>query len=320
MDILLTGDLEPTERDRWREALRAALADALPGARLWCDGEPFDAAAIGVALVANPPPGRLQGLPNLRLVQSLWAGVDRLLADPTLPPGVPVVRMVDPAMNAAMAQTALWAVLALHRGFFAYARRQRVREWRVHAQRRADEVAVTVLGLGQMGLAAARRLAGVGYHVRGWTLHPQADADDGIARVAGAEALWPLLAGSDVVVNLLPLTPATRGLIDARFLAALPKGAGLVNLARGAHVVEADLLAALDAGDLRDAVLDVFATEPLPREHPFWTHPRITVLPHAAALTDPRTAAAVAARQLAAWAAGRAAAALTGWVDRERGY
>lgn len=320
MDLLLTGELDAAERERWRAELAAALAAALPGARLWCEGDRFDAAAVTVALAANPPPGRLRRLPKLRLVQSLWAGVDRLLADPTLPLDVPIVRMVDPAMNAAMAETALWAVLALHRGFFAYARRQRERRWQAHAQRRADEVAVTMLGLGQMGLAAARRIAAVGYRVCGWTLQPKPAADDGIARHAGADALPALLAASDVVVNLLPLTPATHGLIDARFLATLPKGAGLANLARGAHVVEADLLAALDAGHLRDAVLDVFAAEPLPRDHPFWAHPRVTVLPHAAALTDPRSASAVVARNLAAWAAGRPAETLAGWVDRARGY
>ncbi len=320
MDILLTGGFDPAERERWHVLLAAALAGALPQARLWVDDDAFDPARIAVAVVANPAPGTLQRLPGLRLVHSLWAGVDRLLADPTLPPGVPIVRMVDPAMNAAMAQTALWAVLALHRGLFAYARRQRERCWRAHAQRRADEVGVTLLGLGQMGRAVAQVLVPLGYRVAGWTLHPQPPAADGVARHAGAEALGPLLATSDIVVNLLPLTPATRGLIDARFLAALPRGAGLVNLARGAHVVEADLLAALDTGHLRDAVLDVFATEPLPPAHPFWSHPRVAVLPHAAAATDPRSASAVVARRLAAWAAGTTPARLPGFVDRGRGY
>lgn len=315
MDILLCGDLDPAERERWRAALAAAI-----GTRPWCDGDAFDPGAIEVALVANPPPGRLAGLPALRLVHSLWAGVDRLLADPTLPAGVPLLRMVDPAMGAAMAETALWAVLALHRGYFAYARRQHERRWRPHAQRRADEVRVTVLGLGQMGHAVARRLVAQGYRVAGWTLHAHPPDDDGIERHAGAAALAPLLSASDIVVNLLPLTAATRGLIDARFLAALPPGAGLVNLARGAHVVETDLLAALDAGRLRDAVLDVFAVEPLPADHPFWRHPRVTVLPHVAALTDERSAASVVAANLAAWRAGAPAGALTGWVDRARGY
>jgi glyoxylate/hydroxypyruvate reductase A len=228
--------------------------------------------------------------------------------------------MVDPAMNEAMAQTVLWAVLSLHRGFFAYERRQRRREWRVHAQRRADEVAVTLLGLGQMGRAAACALRPLGYRVGAWTLHEQPPADDGVARHAGGHALAPLLAASDIVVNLLPLTPATRALIDARFLAMLPAGASLVNLARGEHVVDADLLGALDSGHLREAVLDVFATEPLPPSHPFWGHPRVTLLPHAAAMTDERSAAAVVARNLGDWVRGVAAPGLAGWVDRARGY
>lgn len=124
----------------------------------------MDDAEIHAAIVANPPPGSLDDLPGLRLIQSLWAGVDRLLADATLPPGVPIARMVDPAMNEAMAETALWATLALHRGFFGYALQQRAGEWRQQPQRRADEVPVLVLGLGQMGRAVARRLLDVFAH------------------------------------------------------------------------------------------------------------------------------------------------------------
>jgi glyoxylate/hydroxypyruvate reductase A len=319
MDILLTGQwADDDERDGWY----AALAAACPDARWTLDCgevEPHWPAMIEVAVVANPPPGRLQGLPRLRLIQSLWAGVDRLLGDATLPAGVPIARMIDPAMNAAMAETALWAVLTLQRGFHHYAAQQRATVWRQLPQRRADEVRVTVLGGGQMGATTARRLAAQGLRVRVWRARPGA-AIDGPAAVdvhAGPEALAPLLADSDIVINLLPLTPATRGLIDARFLAQLPPGAALVNLARGAHAVEADLLAALDSGRLGHAVLDVFATEPLPADHPFWRHPRVTLLPHAAALTDPRSAAAVVAANLRALVAGRP---LTGGVDRAQGY
>lgn len=295
--LALVGRLDAAERAQWLDA----VDEALPGVR-WVEAEP--GAEVDVALVANPPPGRLQGLQGLRLVQSLWAGVDRLLADPTLPAGVPLARMVDPAMNAAMAETALWAVLSLHRGYFDYARQQRERVWRELPQRRADEVRVTVLGLGQMGLTAARRLLAQGYRVQGWSLRPR--AEPGIDGVAGEDALAPLLARSDIVVNLLPLTPATRGLFDARRLAQLPAGAALVNLARGAHVVEADLLAALDAGRLRHAVLDVFQVEPLPADSRFWAHPRVTLLPHAAAATDARSAAQVVADNVRAVMAGRA--------------
>lgn len=309
MSLLLACDVGADEAVSWR----AALAAALPGERLV---ESKDAADdIEVAIVANPRPGALAGLPRLRLIQSLWAGVDRLLADPTLPAGVPIVRMVDPAMSAAMAETALWAVLALHRGFFRYARLQREGRWAPHGQRRADEQVVAVLGLGQMGRGTALRLAAQGYRVQGWSTRPT--AIEGIKTHAGEAALDTLLAQADIVLNLLPLTPATRGLFDAARFARMKPGASLVNLARGAHVVEADLLAALDAGRLRHAVLDVFQTEPLPAGHAFWSHPRVTVLPHAAAQTDPRSAARVVAANLQAWRAGRPLANL---VDRQRGY
>ncbi len=300
MNVLLAGRLDAAERESWLEALRAAMPEAR-----WLT--PEQAAAmrdeVDAAVVANPPPACLQGLPQLKLIQSLWAGVEKLLADPTLPPHVPVARMVDPSMNAAMAETALWAVLALHRGFFAYARRQAEGRWLPHAQRRADEVGVLVLGQGQMGRTAAERIAQQGYRVEGWRR-------DG-------RPLAPLLAKADIVVNLLPLTIETRGILDASLFAALPPKASLVNLARGAHLVDADLLAALDAGHLRHAVLDVFHEEPLPAAHPFWRHPRVTVLPHAAAMTDPRSAAAVAAANLRAARDGGAIAHL---ADRTRGY
>ena len=316
MKVLLAGRFDDGERAAWLQALSAAA----PQVR-WLDPDEAraDPAAVQAAVVANPPPGSLQGLPGLRLVQSLWAGVDRLLADPTLPPGVPLARMVDPAMSAAMAETALWAVLALQRGFFAYARQQRQGLWRQLPQRRADETRVAVLGLGAMGRATAAALARCGLAVHGWSRTPADPAalPPGVRPHAGSAALAPLLAATDIVVNLLPLTEHTRGLVDARFLAALPRGAALVNLARGAHVVEPDLLAALEAGHLEHAVLDVFAAEPLPPEHPFWRHERVTVLPHAAALTDPRSAAAVVAANLRAVAEGREPAHR---VDVGRGY
>lgn len=329
MHILLDGEFEAAELHAWQQSLRAALPEAR-----WLDRAQARAAAadVQVAVVANPAPGSLQGLPNLRLIQSLWAGVDRLLLDPTLPDGVPIARMVDPAMNAAMAETALWATLALHRGFFDYALAQRRGLWQPQPQRRADEVRVAVLGLGQMGLTAARRIAQQGYRVAGWGLRPRdpstaiddvggvdarTGAETGITTHAGPGALWPLLAASDIVINLLPLTAATKGLLDARFFAALPNGAGVVNLARGAHVDDAALLAALDEAQVGHAVLDVFREEPLPAAHPYWHHPRVTLLPHVAAQTDPHSAAQVVAANVRALFAG---APLAHLVQRERGY
>jgi len=315
MRIAFDARMEAAERaDWWR-----ALTDALPDDD-WVDvlvegGTSARWREADVAVVANPQPGRLAGCTRLRLVQSLWAGVDRLLADATLPADVPIARMVDPAMSRAMAETATWAVLSLHRRAFDYAAQQRRTAWSPLPQKRADEVSVLVLGLGEMGRTTALQLARLGYAVSGWSARPQ--VVDGVACASGWAALAGALGGADVVVNLLPLTADTRGLFDRTRLAQMRPGASLVNLARGGHVVEADLLAALNAGRLARAVLDVFETEPLPPTHVFWFHPQVTVWPHAAAQTDLRSAATVVAGNVEALRRGATPAHL---VDRGRGY
>ena len=311
MSVLLATRLAADELASWAALLRAAL----PGETLVTERSTCDDAAIDIAIVANPPPGVLQGLPSLRFVQSLWAGVDGLLQDTTIPADIPLARMVDPAMNEAMAEAALWAVLSLHRDFFAYAAQQQARRWQPHPQRRADELQLAVLGLGQMGRTVAQRLARNGYRVAGWSSRPA--TLEGMASFSGDSALQDVLGAADIVINLLPLTSATRGLFNAHTFAQMREGASLVNLARGAHVVDADLLAALDSGRLRHAVLDVFHSEPLPEAHPFWSHRQVSVLPHVAAATDPRSAAAVAADNVRAVRAGRPPMHL---VDRSRGY
>ena len=302
MSILLACDFDAADWAAWLPALQAAL----PGERLLLPqdlvAQPALREDIDVAIVANPPPGQLAGLPRLGLIQSLWAGVDRLLADPTLPAEVALARMVDPAMNTAMAETALWAVLTLPRHFHLYARQQRAGVWQALPQLRADEIKVAVLGQGQMGGTVMHALRQRGYRAAGWRR---------------GEPLEPVLADCRIVINLLPLTADTRGLIDAAFLARLPTRTSLVNLARGAHLVEADLLAALDAGQIAHAVLDVFHQEPLPPTHRFWRHPAVTLLPHAAAQTDPRSAARIAAAGIRAWREGRT---VPNRVERSRGY
>jgi glyoxylate/hydroxypyruvate reductase len=315
MRIAFDARMEGAERaDWWR-----ALTDALP------DDDWIDAVADGtqsarwreadIAVVANPLPGRLASCGQLKLIQSLWAGVDKLMADATLPAGVPIARMVDPAMNRAMAETATWAVLSLHRRAFDYAAQQRQTQWRPLPQKRADEVAVLVLGLGQMGRTTALQLAALGYRVSGWSARAQ--EVPGVATSAGWALLPAALGAADVVINLLPLTDATRGLFDRARLEQMRPGASLVNLARGAHVVEKDLLAALNAGRLAHAVLDVFDAEPLPPTHVFWFHPHVTLWPHAAAQTDLRSAAAVVAANVEAVRRGATPSHL---VDRARGY
>ncbi|MFN9281716.1 MAG: 2-hydroxyacid dehydrogenase [Betaproteobacteria bacterium] len=316
MRIFFTGQLEPAEAQAWQEALRSAA----PGHE-WivhaAEGAEAGVVHADVAVVANPPPGSLSRVRGLRLIQSLWAGVDRLMADATVPAQVPLARMVDPAMTSAMVQSALWAVTALHRGFFTYARQQQQAHWVQHLQRRAAEVKVLVLGLGTMGAAVSAALATQGYEVTAWRRRDAAPGSSGVTVLHGAQGLEAGLAAAEVVLNLLPLTPHTRGLIDAGFLGRMKAGAALVNFGRGGHVVEADLLAALSAGRLAHAVLDVFATEPLPASHPFWQHPCVTVLPHVAALTDLRSAADVVASNLARLQAGQPPLHLVEWA---RGY
>jgi glyoxylate/hydroxypyruvate reductase A len=313
MNILLCGDFDAEEAQAWQQALAAAM----PEARWWTPAEArVRPAEVDAAVVANPPPGSLQGLPALRLIQSLWAGVDRLLADTTLPADVPIARMVDPAMNAAMAETALWATLALQRDCFTYARQQRQGRWLQHRQRRADDCPVLVLGQGEMGRAVAHAVAGMGFPVTGWS-RSDGPAHAGVTHIAGTAALWQALPRARVLINLLPLTAQTVGLLDARLFAALPRGAGVVNLARGRHVVDADLLAALQTGQVGHAVLDVFHPEPPLPGHPYWTHEQVTLLPHVAAQTDERSAAAVAVANLRAARDGQP---LRHVVDLGRGY
>jgi glyoxylate/hydroxypyruvate reductase len=309
MSILLAADFSQAEWVAWWPALQSAL----PGETLV--RKVANPLSIEIALVANPPQGLLAGLPRLRFIQSLWAGVDGLLGDASLPRDIPLARMVDPMLSQAIAETALWATLSLHRDTFEYAAQQRRGEWRQRPQRRADEVTVAVLGLGEMGRATALRLAGNGYRVLGWSTRPVQLA--GVVTRAGTAALAPVLAEAEIAINLLPLTDATRGLFGRPTFAQMRNGASLVNLGRGAHVIEADLLAALESGRLRHAVLDVFAVEPLAAGHAFWTHPRISVLPHIGALTDPRSAAQVVARNVQALRNGTPLAHL---VDRTRGY
>ena len=295
----------------WLPGLRAAL----PSARFHLWPQIPDPAAIDAALVAKPPAGSLARFPNLRLIQSLWMGVDGLLADPTLPRGVPLARLVDPGMVAAMGETVLARVLDWHRHLYRYRTQQRARLWRPLRQRLASDRTVGLLGLGELGRHVARRLLQLDFRVCAWSRLQK--SVDRIECHSGPEGLDALLAKSGALVCLLSLTPETRGILNARLFARLPEGACIVNVARGAHLVEADLLAALDCGRLAHAYLDVFETEPLPAAHPFWSHPGISLTPHVAALTEPRTALPVVIRNLERAQRGEAPEAQ---VDPAAGY
>jgi glyoxylate/hydroxypyruvate reductase A len=312
MSILLIGDLSASAYALWREVLTPYLP---PGETLALATECNDPSAIEIALAANPPWGTLATYPNLRFVQSLWAGVDRLLADPSLPANVTIARLVDPEMAQAMLEGTVAAVLYLHRQFPAYRRQQAAHAWRQLPQPNAAHRKVGLLGLGQMGQPVAGALAALEFDVHAWGQRPR--SEPGCQYSHGEAGLDTVLRQAEILINLLPLTPATRGILSSRLFERLPHGAALINFGRGAHLREEDLLAALGTGQLSHAVLDVFHQEPLPAEHPFWSHPRITVLPHVAASTDPKTAAPIVMRNVAAFREGRE---LTGWVSRERGY
>jgi glyoxylate/hydroxypyruvate reductase len=284
-------------------AWRTELERLIPGLDLRVLPALDDRAAIEAALVWRPPPGVLASLPNLRLIFSLGAGVDHIFADPQLPPGVPIVRLVDPYMTAAMSEYVQLQVLRLHRQDIAYLNQQRRGTWQPRPQPSAAERRVGVLGLGVLGSDAALKLSVLGFEVMGWSR-----TEKKLPRIRcfhGAQGLGALLAQAEILVCLLPLTPATQGILAAGLFSRLPRGAAIVNCARGRHLVEPDLLAALDSGQLSAAVLDVFADEPLPASHPFWRHERILLTPHVAAATHAPTAALAVADTLRRLAAGK---------------
>ena len=271
-------------------------------------------ASCTVAIVANPLPQDVRQLPQLRWVHSVWAGVERLVAD-LADLELNIVRLVDPQLAETMAEAVLAWTLYLHRDMPLYAAQQTSRQWLAADYSRPQDKTVGLLGLGALGEAAAYRLAGAGFKVCGWSRMrksvPHAEC------FAGAAELPAMLASTDILVCLLPLTDETRGLLNATTLAHLPRHASLINFARGPIVCDDALRAALHAERIRHAVLDVFSTEPLPPDSWQWTHPRVTVLPHISAPTDRQTASAIVGQNIRRY---RETGAIPESVDRARGY
>jgi glyoxylate/hydroxypyruvate reductase A len=214
------------------------------------------------------------------MIASLVAGQDLLLGDPQLPSDVPIVRTDTAEGSQSMTETVLLHVLRHHRFLPQYQEQQQRREWQPRPRLRPRDAKVGIMGLGPLGLAAAKTLRDYGFDVAGWVRRPREEA--GIAVFHGPDQLGAFLARSMIVVNLLPPTPALHEILNRETFALLPKGASIINLGRGAHVVDEDLIAALDSGHLGAATLDVFRLEPLPAESPLWAHPRITIMPHVA--------------------------------------
>jgi glyoxylate/hydroxypyruvate reductase len=243
--------------------------------------------SIDVALVATPPAGTLRELKDVKLVQSLWMGVEKLLADPDYPRGVPLARLIDPGMVAAMTETVLADVLDWHRHHYRYRAQKAKVEWRRYKQYLASDRTIGILGLGELGSDAARKLLALGFRVAGYSRRPK--EIEGVQSFTDLEAMLPLC---NALVCLLPLTAQTRGVLNAKTFSLLKKHAAIINLARGGHLVVDDLLENLDSGHLAHAYLDVFEPEPLPAASPLWKHPAVSITPHSAALTEPRTAVA----------------------------
>lgn len=296
--------------DQWAE-WAPALTAACPEIKLMRAGDPagFDALIYAPGYPEGGQPLDFSVFTRARVVQSLWAGVERIVTNPTLTQ--PLCRMVDPGLARGMADYCTGWALRAHLGMDQFSQDG---VWRnAHVPPLASERRITVLGMGEMGRAVARALAGLGFAVTGWSQSGRAVA--GIDILAGAD-LPDALRRAEILICLLPDTPETRGLLGAKALALLPRGATIINAGRGTLIDEAALIAALDQG-LGHAVLDVFRQEPLPPNHAFWAHPRITVTPHVAAATRPATAAPVAAENLRRAMRGEP---LLHLVDRARGY
>jgi len=302
--------------ESWRERF-AALLPELPIVTL---GEPFDRRAVHYVASWKHPEGSLAGLPNLAAIFSLGAGVDHLFADSRLPPA-PIARIVDPDLTTRMSEYVVLHCLAQLRQQPRYAAQQRERLWEDDRhQPAAREVRVGIMGLGELGLDAAAKLRTLGFDVAGWSRSPKTVED--LATFAGEAGMADFLARTDILICLLPLTAETRGLLNRALLAKLARdgrlgGPVLINAGRGGLQVEADILAALAAGELKAAVLDVFETEPLPQDSPLWSHPAVTVTPHNAAMSAPETVAAQIAAQIRRLEAGEP---LENVVDPARGY
>jgi len=297
------------------EAWTAALADALPEMRIriWPDIE--DPNEIRYALLWKPPATLFEGLESLEVIFSVGAGFDHLLACPTLPAGIPVIRMVEPELTAGMVEYVVFNVLRYHRRMDQYQRFQEQRIWQVLGQIPAHDTTVGIMGLGVMGAASARVLASMNYRLLGWSRTGK--TIPGLQSFVGTEELGQFLAQTRILVILLPLSRDTRKLIDRDVLWQLPRGAFLINAGRGELVNQPDLIEALDSGQIAGAALDVFDDEPLPAEHRFWHHPMVVLTPHIASLTNPPTAVEFVAENIERHRAGHP---LRYVVDFERGY
>ncbi|MGY8992652.1 MAG: 2-hydroxyacid dehydrogenase [Rhodospirillales bacterium] len=299
-------------RAEWWKSHLSAL---LPAYEVVLADEPMDHESIDFAVVWKPEPGWLQTFPNLQCIVSIGAGIDHVLCDPDLPAHLPIIRTTGTDLNVRMREYVTLHVLRIHRRLPEVAAAQEAQEWCQIIEPPAQDRRVGVMGLGNLGADCARTLADIGFNVAGWSKSPK--SIDGVACFAGNDERGQFLDGVQILVCMLPLTPETEGILNAELFAQLPEGASIINVARGQHLIEADLLAGLQSGHIKTATLDVFHEEPLPSNHPFWGHPDILVTPHIASLIDPVAGGQRIAENIKKFVAGKPIADL---VPPGKGY
>lgn len=295
----------------WVDMLRGLL----PGWDVMPLHDADDPATIDYAVVWRPRTGDLARFPNLRAIVSIGAGIDHVLDDAELPRSVPIIRTVGSDLTQRMREYVALHVLRHHRDMPRQLRAQAEHDWHAIVVPVAPLRIVGVMGLGNLGAVVAQTLAGLGFSTRGWAR--SAKSINGVKCYTGAETFNAFLDGCEILVNLLPLTNDTRGIMNAHLFQRLPKGACVINCARGQHLEDNDLLVALDSGHIKQATLDVFHQEPLPKDHPFWAHPAITVTPHVASQIDAGTGSRIIAANLLEFAERGTCADV---ADAQRGY
>ena len=301
---------DPVRGAEWARLFAQKVPD-LPF-HIWPEvGNPL---AVRYLAAWEPPAALATTFPNLDVLFCTGAGVDHFDLS-SVPTSIPVVRMIEPGIAAGMVEYVTLSVLAVHRDWFAYGRQQQQGRWAPLRVQPAASRRIGVLGLGVLGKAVIDRLQSLGFACAGWSrsAHHLQDVDS----YAGAEELPAFLARTDILVCLLPLTDTTRGMLDHKLFDALPIGTALINVGRGGHVVQQDLLQALDTGRISTAILDVADPEPLPSDHPFWKHSRIVLTPHIASMTQPETAVDAVLANIRRHRNGEP---LIGLIDRSRGY
>lgn len=313
MTVLILAEIDPT--DTWLMQLIVALKERGPDldVRVWPEcGHLED---VDVALVWCCPKDALQKLSNLKLILSLGAGVDHILQASHVPKKIPLVRSVYEDLPLKMVEYVMLAVLSFKRRSLEYQTLQRTHRWQALLNPHNQQFTVGILGLGTIGTVVAQKLTTLGLVVRGWSRTPK-DIQN-VKCFCGNEQFEPFLSQCRVIVCLLPLTPETKGILSEKVFSALPQGAYLINVGRGQHLVETDLLNALESGQIAGAYLDVFTTEPLPSKHPFWDHPQITITPHVACISQPESLADYIFETIYQFQNGKKLQYL---VDRSRGY